>query len=189
MLIHCGDIEGREFYIEALVECPCTIVAGNNDFFSDLPREEEIEINGHRSLLPTDIIMACPWIFPGWQTKLFPATVTAPFLGPYPQAFSSGYRRSSDPESRKSFLSPSEKPQVQLRCPGCFRNRRTSCGNPLSLIQIYQNVQRFLFCWTFPFSLIYKFWFSFKSALISGTDFPSFLFCRIHSTRAALFSL
>lgn len=51
MLIHCGDIEGREFYIEALVECPCTIVAGNNDFFSDLPREEEIEINGHRILI------------------------------------------------------------------------------------------------------------------------------------------
>ncbi len=51
MLIHCGDVEGREFYIEALAECPCTIVAGNNDFFSDLPREEEIEINGHRILI------------------------------------------------------------------------------------------------------------------------------------------
>ena len=36
-LIHCGDVEGREFFIEALAECPCTIVAGNNDFmFSDL---------------------------------------------------------------------------------------------------------------------------------------------------------
>ena len=34
-LIHCGDVEGREFFIEALAECPCTIVAGNNDFFSD----------------------------------------------------------------------------------------------------------------------------------------------------------
>ena len=38
-LIHCGDVEGREFFIEALAECPCTIVAGNNDFFSDLPRD------------------------------------------------------------------------------------------------------------------------------------------------------
>ena len=26
-LIHCGDVEGREFFIEALAECPCTIVA------------------------------------------------------------------------------------------------------------------------------------------------------------------
>lgn len=51
MLIHCGDVEGREFYIEALAECPCTIVAGNNDFFSDLPREEEITLAGHRILV------------------------------------------------------------------------------------------------------------------------------------------
>lgn len=51
MLIHCGDVEGREFYIEALVECPCTIIAGNNDFFSDLPREEEITIADHKILI------------------------------------------------------------------------------------------------------------------------------------------
>ena len=43
MLVHCGDVEGREFYIEALAECPCSIVSGNNDFFSDLPREEVME--------------------------------------------------------------------------------------------------------------------------------------------------
>ena len=24
-LVHCGDVEGREFYIEALAECPCSI--------------------------------------------------------------------------------------------------------------------------------------------------------------------
>ena len=47
-LIHCGDVEGREFFIEALAECPCTIVAGNNDFFSDLPREDEIVLEGHK---------------------------------------------------------------------------------------------------------------------------------------------
>ena len=50
-LIHCGDVEGREFFIEALAECPCTIVSGNNDFFSDLPREEEIELAGRRVLV------------------------------------------------------------------------------------------------------------------------------------------
>lgn len=50
-LIHCGDVEGREFFIEALAECPCCIVAGNNDFFSDLPREEEIELAGKRILV------------------------------------------------------------------------------------------------------------------------------------------
>lgn len=51
MLIHCGDVEGREFYIEALAECPCCIVSGNNDFFSDLPREEELMISGNRVLV------------------------------------------------------------------------------------------------------------------------------------------
>ena len=51
MLIHCGDVEGREFFIEALAECPCCIVAGNNDFFSDLPREEEITLGGRKALV------------------------------------------------------------------------------------------------------------------------------------------
>ncbi len=51
MLIHCGDVEGREFYIEALAECSCCIVAGNNDFFSDLDREQEISISGKRALV------------------------------------------------------------------------------------------------------------------------------------------
>lgn len=50
-LIHCGDVEGREIFIEALAECPCCIVAGNNDFFSDLPREDIMEISGHRILV------------------------------------------------------------------------------------------------------------------------------------------
>ena len=45
-LIHCGDVEGREIFIEALVDCPCCIVSGNNDFFSDLPREEIIDLAG-----------------------------------------------------------------------------------------------------------------------------------------------
>lgn len=50
-LIHCGDVEGREFFIEALAECPCTIVAGNNDFFSDLPREDEIVLEGYKIMV------------------------------------------------------------------------------------------------------------------------------------------
>lgn len=51
LLIHCGDVEGREDYIEAMAECPCHIVAGNNDFFSDLPGEEQVRINGKRYLV------------------------------------------------------------------------------------------------------------------------------------------
>ena len=48
MLIHCGDVEGSEDYIRALADCPVHMVAGNNDFFSDLDREEEFFIGNYR---------------------------------------------------------------------------------------------------------------------------------------------
>lgn len=51
LLIHCGDIEGQEDYINALAKCPVCMVSGNNDFFSDLSREEELEINGRKVLV------------------------------------------------------------------------------------------------------------------------------------------
>lgn len=51
MLIHCGDVEGSEDYIEALAECPVHIVSGNNDFFSDLEREEVFWIGAHKVFL------------------------------------------------------------------------------------------------------------------------------------------
>ena len=51
LLVHCGDVAGRESFVAALAECPCCIISGNNDFFSDLPREEEIEIGNRRVLV------------------------------------------------------------------------------------------------------------------------------------------
>lgn len=51
MLIHCGDVEGSEDYIRTLAGCPAHIVAGNNDFFCDLPKEEEFLIGKYRVLL------------------------------------------------------------------------------------------------------------------------------------------
>ncbi|MFV0361915.1 MAG: metallophosphoesterase family protein [Suipraeoptans sp.] len=47
MLIHLGDGEGVEFDLEHLLSCPIHIVGGNNDFFSNLPREKEFFIDGH----------------------------------------------------------------------------------------------------------------------------------------------
>ena len=64
-LIHCGDVEGREFFIEALAECPCTIVAGNNDFFSELPREEEFFVGGSHIFIThghDDVMGALPYL-------------------------------------------------------------------------------------------------------------------------------
>ena len=50
-LLHLGDVEGQEDYIEALVSCPVHIVAGNNDFFSELPREIVVTIGDYRILM------------------------------------------------------------------------------------------------------------------------------------------
>ncbi|MCR5369119.1 MAG: metallophosphoesterase [Clostridium sp.] len=56
MLIHLGDTEGSEDRIRAWCleqnpACAVYIVQGNNDFFSSLPREEEIQIGPYRALL------------------------------------------------------------------------------------------------------------------------------------------
>lgn len=48
MLIHCGDVEGSEDAIRLAAGCPVHMVAGNNDFFCRLPKEEEFMIGSHR---------------------------------------------------------------------------------------------------------------------------------------------
>ena len=51
LLIHLGDAEGNEDYIEQIAGCPLEIVSGNNDFFSDLPRELEMTIGKYQVML------------------------------------------------------------------------------------------------------------------------------------------
>ena len=56
-LVHLGDTEGGEDYIEAFCGCPAYILAGNNDFFSRNLREMEIyfgkkKANPHRCPVP-----------------------------------------------------------------------------------------------------------------------------------------
>ena len=46
-ILHLGDIQGEADYLEALAECPVDIVAGNNDYEYDLPREKVITLGGH----------------------------------------------------------------------------------------------------------------------------------------------
>lgn len=48
VFIHLGDVEGGEEYIDAVVDCEKHMVRGNNDFFSDLPREEEFTLGKSR---------------------------------------------------------------------------------------------------------------------------------------------
>lgn len=49
-LIHLGDVEGSEDYIRAMTDVPVTIVAGNNDYYSDLPHEEILQLGKYRVL-------------------------------------------------------------------------------------------------------------------------------------------
>ena len=53
MLIHLGDAEGSEHFIPDWVnpECQMEMVLGNNDFFSRLDREREIDIAGHKAFI------------------------------------------------------------------------------------------------------------------------------------------
>lgn len=48
MVVHCGDSEGSEYLISEGAGCPVEIVAGNNDFFANLPKEREFRIGDYR---------------------------------------------------------------------------------------------------------------------------------------------
>jgi putative phosphoesterase len=47
-VIHCGDVEGSEFTICEAAGCPVEMVMGNNDFFSELPREKEFTLGKYK---------------------------------------------------------------------------------------------------------------------------------------------
>ena len=51
MLLHLGDVENGEDYIEEITKCPVYIIAGNNDLFSYLPTEREIRIGKYKVLM------------------------------------------------------------------------------------------------------------------------------------------
>lgn len=61
MLIHLGDVEDDEDYIEAIFECPTHIVGGNNDFFSRLPRRKNLNWKDIISLLRMDMHIMSAW--------------------------------------------------------------------------------------------------------------------------------
>lgn len=48
MVIHCGDGEGSEYALTEAAGCPVYIVLGNNDFFSNLPRELDLVIGPYK---------------------------------------------------------------------------------------------------------------------------------------------
>lgn len=51
LLIHAGDVHQSEDYIRAIAECPVQMVAGNNDFFVQLPSELEFMVGDYKVFL------------------------------------------------------------------------------------------------------------------------------------------
>jgi putative phosphoesterase len=51
LMIHLGDAEGHEEEIIQMAGCPVEIIAGNNDFFSNLEMEKELRIGRYKILL------------------------------------------------------------------------------------------------------------------------------------------
>ena len=51
LLLHLGDVEGGEYFIEQIAGCPVEIISGNNDFFSELDKEKELEIGKYKVLM------------------------------------------------------------------------------------------------------------------------------------------
>lgn len=108
LLIHLGDVEGGEDYIEAIADCPVHVVAGNNDFFSELPREEEFFVGGSHIFIHMVITimlsMRKPFKRRGEGKRCGHRNV---WTHPSPCAFSG--RRGYDPESRKHCVSASDR--------------------------------------------------------------------------------
>ncbi len=48
MVIHCGDVEGSEYALTEAADCPVLMVSGNNDFFTELPKEQELNIGDYK---------------------------------------------------------------------------------------------------------------------------------------------
>ena len=51
LIIHCGDTEGSDIQLQQLSPAPVRIVKGNNDFFCNLPDEQEFELWPHKVFL------------------------------------------------------------------------------------------------------------------------------------------
>lgn len=51
LMIHLGDLEGTEDYLEDIAPCPVYMVAGNNDYFSQIDREKIVDIGPYKAFI------------------------------------------------------------------------------------------------------------------------------------------
>lgn len=48
LMLHLGDVCGSESHIESICNFPVKMIAGNNDWYSNLPNEERLTIMGKK---------------------------------------------------------------------------------------------------------------------------------------------
>jgi putative phosphoesterase len=51
VMIHLGDTQGSEEYIESVTPCRIEMVSGNNDFFNGYPKEKIVQIGKYSVML------------------------------------------------------------------------------------------------------------------------------------------
>ncbi len=51
LVIHCGDAEGGEYALMSYAGTDFEVVSGNNDFFTSLPKERVLDLQGNKVLI------------------------------------------------------------------------------------------------------------------------------------------
>ena len=84
-LMHCGDIEGQAERIRRMIDGPCYMVAGNNDWGTELRRELLLTLDDYRSLCdPRKLLTEFPWGQREFWTKLYSRGVQIAVFRPHP---------------------------------------------------------------------------------------------------------
>ena len=117
-LIHLGDVEGSEDYIEQIAECPCNIVSGNNDFFCELPRARGVYAGTLPCADHPRTLLLCFFGYPGAVPAGSVQRRGHCHVRPHPQAVSGKRRRSDAVKSGKPFLSQTGRTPPKLHCHG-----------------------------------------------------------------------
>ena len=116
-LIHLGDAEGSEDYIRELAECPVHIVCGNNDFFCDLPKEEEFMLGNYKVLITHGHYYYVSLDTQELRTQAEVRGVDIAMLG-HTQTFDRKERRGDADKSGKPVLSTAGRKETELYCDG-----------------------------------------------------------------------
>ena len=70
VVVHCGDFESSESEIRNRAGCDVYLVAGNNDFYGNLPKQAIFRFGSHQALVVHGHRHS---LYAGWQTLWYAA--------------------------------------------------------------------------------------------------------------------